>query len=361
MGQNRGRCLLSPPAGGLRCGSGGAGRCPLGAARSSGPRPACRQLPGGRCGPCLSPQATGAAPVPSRGRTPPAPGWRLLPGPTGDPGQARAGCGPPGSPAAGAACPALPAPAPTALFRSGCRQDRPLRPGAGSAGAGESWERSKRAAVGAEAAPGIYAGSCSPIGETVKPAWPGTGSDGRPSAAGPSGGAGGPGDASWLCRRVGKAHPGAWARSVAPRQRAPGDTGGEDVPVRDGRTDRGAPATPGAPWGAEPQEEAGLPTPRPTLPPALRVAPLLAGDGPACARPETLRGLRGSRSSSWTAPAQFWLQFVDGSSSLMAPAQFWLQFVDGSSSSWLPVRFSTSLFWLRLLCGSSSFIPACAC
>ncbi|KAM7113297.1 uncharacterized protein J5F26_004640 [Ciconia maguari] len=61
---------FSPPAGGLRCGSGGTGRCPVGAACSSGPCPACRQLPTGRRGPCLSPQAAGAAPVPSRGRTP---------------------------------------------------------------------------------------------------------------------------------------------------------------------------------------------------------------------------------------------------------------------------------------------------
>ncbi|XP_072719517.1 uncharacterized protein [Ciconia boyciana] len=61
---------LLPPAGGLRCGSGGTGRCPVGAACSSGPCPACRQLPTGRRGPCLSPQAAGAAPVPSRGRTP---------------------------------------------------------------------------------------------------------------------------------------------------------------------------------------------------------------------------------------------------------------------------------------------------
>ncbi|XP_054681353.1 probetacellulin isoform X7 [Grus americana] len=72
-----------------------------------------------------------------------------------------------------------------ALFQNGRRQDRPLRAGAGSAGPGESWDCSKCAAVGAEAAPGIRTGSCSLVGETAKPAWPGTGCHGRPGAAGP--------------------------------------------------------------------------------------------------------------------------------------------------------------------------------
>ncbi|XP_068260295.1 collagen, type I, alpha 1b-like [Nyctibius grandis] len=153
---------------------------------------------------------------------------------------------------------------------------------------------SKRAAVGAEAAPGTRTGSCSPVGEAVKPAWPGPGSDGR---AGASGGVGGPG-------------------------------GRRPCPVRDTRTDGGAPARPGAARGgcgapgrsrAACAEADAAACPAPAWgQPGLH----LPGDpaGTALLQPGC-----GSRSSSWTAPVQFWLQLLFVAALLSSPAYGWLQ------------------------------------
>ena len=164
---------------------------------------------------------------------------------------------------------------------------------------------------------------------------------------------------------------------------------------RDGRTDGGAQPRREL---RSPQEEAGPPAPRPTLPPAPRVAPLLAGDSPAS--PGRCR--RGSSSVVW-APVCFGsrsncrcrrfgcagscpllVQLVDGSSSVCRPSSalvpvpvfllwFQVQLVDGSSS--FPCQLadgSSSVaalvrLQLRLLAASSSFqhplllAPARAC
>ncbi|KAM6268218.1 uncharacterized protein M6G45_004809 [Spheniscus humboldti] len=262
------------------------------------------------------PLPTGSAvlpPSPPGAGPPPALGWGLLPGPTGDPGQAPRWLLPAGTAgrrATGAAVAALPAlPALPALgscctspwgrhagaaagtgwfllprsfperllagqtppaWRWLCQSRGELEPvsvGAAAGGTGFCWVQpfspaqrhpprqspragagsirsghgrasgqiwalhealllrktfffsSKRAVVGAEAAPGICTSSCSPISDTVMPTWPGTGSNGHP---GPSGGVGGTGEAAWLCRSVGRAQPSAWVRSMAAGPRVPG-------------------------------------------------------------------------------------------------------------------------------------------
>ncbi|XP_074946071.1 uncharacterized protein LOC142055929 isoform X2 [Phalacrocorax aristotelis] len=118
---------------------------------------------------------------------------------------------------------------------------------------------------------------------------------------------------------------------------------------RDGWTDR---RTPRPVWGAEPQEEAGLPV----LLPALRTTPLLAGDSPACARPEMLPGLRGSRSSftdSDSCSSQIArTPFSPCSLSLQLQAQ--VQLMDSSDS------FQLLFMWLQL-CLSSSNASAYSC
>ena len=124
---------------------------------------------------------------------------------------------------------------------------------------------------------------------------------------------------------------------------------------RDGRTDGGAQPRREL---RSPQEEAGPPAPRPTLPPAPRVAPLLAGDSPAS--PGRCR--RGSSSVVW-APVCFGsrsncrcrrfgcagscpllVQLVDGSSSVCRP-----------SSALVPVPVFLLWFQVQLVDGSSSF------
>ncbi|XP_068260301.1 uncharacterized protein [Nyctibius grandis] len=213
---------------------------------------------------------------------------------------------------------------------------------------------SKRAAVEAEAAPGTRTGSYSPVGETVKP---GPGSDGR---AGASGGVGGPG-------------------------------GRRPCPVRDTRTDGGAPARPGAARGgcgapgrsraacAE-ADAAACPAPAWGQP---GLCPPRDTGGTALLQPSC-----GSRSSSWTAPVQFWLQLlfvvalvsspaygrlrlvsapVCGrlqlvcsfrSSSWMAPLQFWLQLVSSSSAASSPADAQFQFGRSSSLSSSSSSSPA---
>ncbi|XP_054679730.1 skin secretory protein xP2-like [Grus americana] len=112
---------------------------------------------------------------------------------------------------------------------------------------------------------------------------------------------------------------------------------GEDVPGEgwtDGRMDRGAPAVPGAAWGAEPREEAGLPAPRPTLPPALHVAPSCLGTAlPAPAR----RRCR-------TARLQLEVQLMDGSRSVYGPSSFAAPAGCGSSFFTAPAGCGSSFF-----------------
>ncbi|KAM6206087.1 uncharacterized protein WM294_003154 [Sarcoramphus papa] len=77
------------------------------------------------------PAGSGCCPRPLPGPDPPALGGGLWPGPTGDPGQAPAGCGPPGFPAAGAARAALPALPALGWFPSAPLREPPWVPGWG--------------------------------------------------------------------------------------------------------------------------------------------------------------------------------------------------------------------------------------
>ncbi|XP_074444899.1 uncharacterized protein LOC141743813 [Larus michahellis] len=233
------------------------GRPPGGAATAAGSAGGHRQLPA---------SAAGSAPAPTVTRRPA--GGAPVPGADG----VRRGRGSPG--AAGD---------PSGRRHRPVSLPRPF-PGAAAGGTDPS-ERWKRAAEGAEAA----------AGTRRRPVEPGRGSGGRPGAARPSVGAGGPGDA---------------------RGRAPARGGLIPAPGTDRRTE-------------EPREGAGLPAPR-------------TGDTPTRAPLETLRGLQ--RSSSvrlqvllLDGSSSLRLQPMDGSGSfqllfLVAPTHFHLQF--SSPSQW---------------------------
>ncbi|XP_075606794.1 uncharacterized protein LOC142601504 [Balearica regulorum gibbericeps] len=165
----------------------------------------------------------------------------------------------------------------------------------------------------------------------------------------------------------GKAHPGARARITAPRQRAPRDTGGEDVPG-EGWTDRRT---------EEPQprrEPRGVRSPG-KKPACLRRGrrcrlpctwPVLAGDSPACARPGTLRG-----TSQLQLGCSFrQVQLMESSSGFAAPAHGWLwlgsappclqlqvQLLDGSGQFQLLFVDASSWLWLQPIC-SFTFIAS---
>ncbi|XP_076193458.1 uncharacterized protein LOC143159863 [Aptenodytes patagonicus] len=237
------------------------------------------------------------------------------------------------------------------LFRSGCRQDRPLRPGAGSAGAGESSGRGELVSAGVQPCP-ASSSQADARGPELKKVWA-RGATTVPVPPVPQEVLGAQAMPRGCANAWGRLIPvpGRGARPCGDERR--GTPTGRTWPGRTDRgTDGGDPATP----GVEPQEEAGLPTPRPPLTPALRVAPLLAGDSPACARPETLRGPARIQvqlmdgSSSVLAPVRGWFQLLDGSSSVLAPVRGWFQLLDGSSSVLAPVRG-----WFQLLLASSSF------
>ncbi|KAM6361106.1 uncharacterized protein FN964_003734 [Alca torda] len=190
----------------------------------------------------------------------------------------------------------------------------PSRPFPGAAAGGtDPSDRSKRAAEGAEAA----------AGTRRRPVEPGRGSGGRPGAARPSVGAGGPGDA---------------------RGRAPAWGGLIPAPGMDRRTEEPQPRrdprgvrSPGKEPGCLRRGQ-GTPQPAPPRRPCED-----------CAAPAPY----GFRSCLWTVPAHGWLWLISapvhcGSSSfaasVLAPAHLWFLFVSALDS-------------VRLMDGSSS-IPA---
>ncbi|XP_075006750.1 uncharacterized protein LOC142082534 [Calonectris borealis] len=173
---------------------------------------------------------------------------------------------------------------------------------------------------------------------SVKPAWPGRGSDVRPGAAGPSGGVGGPGDAAWLCRLAGKAHPGARARSTAPRRPAPGDAGGEDVPGEVRTDGRSSPSHAGRPGKKPGCLRRGGCCRLPCAWPGTAL-PAPAGDAVGTAQLQLqVQLLDGSHLVLLWVQVQF---LTDSSSSFPAPFQGWLWLVS------VPVR-----------CGSTSVVSA---
>ncbi|XP_074444744.1 uncharacterized protein LOC141743752 isoform X1 [Larus michahellis] len=286
----------------------------------------------------------------------------------------------------------------TALFQSGCQEDKPLQPSMGSAGAGESSDEGNWFPLGfsPSALPSvILAGrGCSrdpprllqPRRWTVKP---GRGSDAIPALLVPREVLVAPvmPVSVPMCREGSPRCPG--------EERGP--RAGEAVPSE---TDGGAPATPGPMWGEEPWEGAGLPEPRPTLPPAwghvtawpapprrpVRTAPLqllmasgrffgpLFVSGPAPFGPPFV--------CLWICSHLFQVRLLDGCSSILAPARLWLLFVsalvpvqqmDGSSPSSLRLQLMDGSgsflllflvapahlhlqFWLQLICGSCLFL-----
>ncbi|XP_074444754.1 uncharacterized protein LOC141743752 isoform X2 [Larus michahellis] len=284
----------------------------------------------------------------------------------------------------------------TALFQSGCQEDKPLQPSMGSAGAGESSDEGNWFPLGfsPSALPSvILAGrGCSrdpprllqPRRWTVKP---GRGSDAIPALLVPREVLVAPvmPVSVPMCREGSPRCPG--------EERGP--RAGEAVPSE---TDGGAPATPGPMWGEEPWEGAGLPEPRPTLPPAWGHVTAWPAPPRRPVRTAPLQLLMASvQQMDGSSPSSLRLQLMDGSGSflllfLVAPAhlhlQFWLQLICGSclfllwfqssrwtapapahrgSSSWMALaRSSPSSLWLQLICtfgfGSSSFAaPVCFC
>ncbi|XP_076193450.1 uncharacterized protein LOC143159860 [Aptenodytes patagonicus] len=154
----------------------------------------------------------------------------------------------------------------------------------------------------------------------------GTGSDDCPGATSPAGGVGGPGDASWLCRRVGKAHPvpGRGARPYGDERR--GTPTGRTWPGRTDRRRRPSHAGSGAPGRSRAAYAEAAACPRSWLgtdlpAPARRRCGACTDPGPAHGRLQLI-----------STPVCGRLQFSFGSSSVLAPVRGWFQLLLASSS-----------------------------